>query len=401
MQFPAEVATIFKLLRENGFQCYAVGGCVRDFLLKKTPKDYDVATDAPPKEVLSVFSGMKVVPTGLKHGTVTVFSGEYPVEITTFRTEGAYLDYRRPSKVFFSTNVSDDLGRRDFTINAIAYSPFEGYVDIFGGRRDIENRLVRCVGDAGQRFGEDALRLLRALRLAAELGFAIEEKTAKSIHRHKNLLMNIAAERINVEFTRLLLSGGAGEILLDFRDVVEVFLPELKNDSKYALKAALIDAQGDVSVKLALALKDVLHDQAGGVLKRLRYDNRTVDEVNCLLKYGTKKIVPGKKQVKVWMNVAGDSLFLKLLTLKGIEEDMRAQETIAQEILKNNECHTINDLAVKGGDLIELGIGEGIEIGMMLKSLLYDVILEKVQNDKISLLERAKTLYKKYCITGA
>jgi len=404
MHFPAEVEIVFELLRENGYKSYAVGGCVRDFLLQKTPYDYDIATDALPEEVLGVFAGMKVVPTGLKHGTATVFSGAISVEITTFRTEGAYLDNRRPSEVHFSKNIADDLKRRDFTINAIAYSPFEGYVDFLGGKRDLEKRLIRCVGDAGQRFKEDALRLLRALRLAAELGFDIEEKTAKSIHQQKNLLMNISVERINAEFTRLLISGRAGKILAGYRDVVEVFLPELRDDPQFDSKTGMLDREGDLSVKLALLLKDeekgVRNEKAIDALKRLKYDNQTQNEVNRLLQYSNKKIVSGKKQIKVWMNMVGDDLFFELLLFKGLEEDMRKQKEIAKEILKNKECHTLSGLAVKGGDLIGQGIEEGIELGKILKSLLCDVIMERVPNRKDKLLERARILHQKYCTTG-
>ncbi len=394
MLFPAEVQNIFTLFKDNGFASYAVGGCVRDFLLKKTPADYDFATDALPGQVMEIFSGYKVIPTGIKHGTVTVFAGSVPVEITTFRIEGAYLDNRRPSSVFFSKSIEDDLARRDFTINAIAYSPFEGYIDVFEGRKDIECKLIRCVNNPIKRFSEDALRILRALRLAAELGFAIERDTEESIHIKKELLKNISAERINMEFTRLLMSEDADKFLQSYRDVIEVFFPEFKGNPFYMHKAGLMNQKKDLSVKLAFLFEPIA-DQRGtekaiDAIKRLRYDAKTIKEVKKMLFYKNRTIVPGKKQIKLWMNRMGDVLFEKLLSLKGFDEDMQKQETIVKDILSKNECYSLQTLDIKGKDLIAYGAAEGEALGRILQALLFDVILNKVPNQKKKLLERAK-----------
>jgi len=399
MRFSAEIEKIFEVLRENGFAAYAVGGCVRDFLLQKKPADYDIATDARPEEVMEAFSGFRIIPTGMEHGTVTVVSGKTPVEITTFRTEGPYLDNRRPSRVAYAKNIEDDLKRRDFTINAIAYSLSEGFVDVSGGKRDLEERIVRCVGDAGQRFEEDALRLLRALRLAAELGFGIEKNTEAGIHQKKDLLKNISAERINVEFMRLLASGRAGETMRRYRDVFEVFVPEFRDDPDYTVKAGMVDGCPSLSVQLAVLLQGL----PGGenIVARLKFDGRTRNEVARLIWYRNKKIEPAKKQIKIWMNIVGADLFFKLVELKSITEDMHVQKNLADEIVGKNECYSLIGLSVKGGDLVRLGIGEGKELGRILQALLFEVILEKSPNEKETLLKRAETLYKSNRRTGA
>ena len=317
MLFPAAVNDIFKIFKTNGFQAYAVGGCVRDDLLHKPSYDYDIATDALPEETVKIFHGYKVVLTGLKHGTVTVIAGNMPVEITTFRTEGPYIDNRRPSEVFFSKNIEDDLKRRDFTINAIAYRPGFGYMDLFGGKKDLEGRVIRCVGNPDERFGEDALRILRAMRLAAELGFAIEEKTGRSIHENRARLKSISAERIKAEFTRLLLSGRAKDVLIEYRDVFEVFFPEAKTITAFNRRAGLIDQTKNLNVKLALLLQSdaagLQDGRASAVLRRLKYDTKTIRNVSCLAGHLGKPIVPKKKQIKIWMNLLEKSFFLRLL----------------------------------------------------------------------------------------
>ncbi len=405
MQFPVAVEGVFKILEENRFQAYAVGGCVRDDLLQKPSYDYDIATDALPEEVVRIFSGFKVVLTGLKHGTVAVISGDMTVEITTFRMEGPYFDNRRPSEVYFSKKIEDDLGRRDFTINAIAYRPGLGYVDVFDGKKDLRSRLIRCVGNPDQRFREDALRLLRALRLAAELGFDIEEKTSRSIHANKALLKKISVERINEEFTRLLLSGSAEKVLISYRDVLEVVFPEVKTCSDFDHRAALIDQTKDLSIKLALLLRtekaDRKNEKRTEALQRLKYDTRTIRNAGILLKYCDKKIVPGKKQIKVWMNMLGRALFRKLLEMKGLEESMHVQKKLAREILDRHECYSLKCLSVNGDDLIRKGIIEGKEVGFILRYLLFDVMMDKLPNEKDTLLKRAETLHKKNRNTGA
>lgn len=390
MRFPGEVEQVFDILLKNGYAAYAVGGCVRDFLLGKTPKDYDVATDAQPDEVMRLFGGFPVIPTGFKHGTVTVVVGRLPVEITTFRTEGVYLDNRRPSNVTFSRNIEDDLKRRDFTVNAIAYSPLKGFVDQFGGKEDLEKRMIRCVGDAGERFGEDALRILRALRLASELGFAIEKNTSRSIHQKKELLRNISRERINAEFTRLLLSGGAAQLLVSYRDVIGVFLPGICDDPGLEEKVKVLPAAGGVSGKLSVLLDGLIGwRQAENVLRNLKYDNTIIRDTTGLLRYKNLKVRTGRHHIKLWLKAAGENGFFRLLDLKGLTEDMDAQKRIARGILDKKECYSLKSLAISGEDLLQKGFREGTEIGRVLNSLLMTVILEKLPNEKTALMEYA------------
>lgn len=227
LAMPEDAACIIRRLNEKGYPAYAVGGCVRDALLQKTPKDWDICTGATPAQMQEVFAGWHVVETGLQHGTLTVVCHHTPYEVTTFRTDGEYTDHRHPDSVIFVQSVEKDLARRDFTINAMAWHPAEGLVDCFGGQEDLQRGLIRCVGNPVDRFTEDALRILRALRFASVYGFAIEAETAAAIHQLKDTIAHVAAERIQVEMTKLLCGDHAADILRAFRDVVAVILPEI------------------------------------------------------------------------------------------------------------------------------------------------------------------------------
>ena len=221
---PENIIAVMSLLEDSGFEAYAVGGCVRDSLLGRKPYDWDVCTSALPEETLEVFRDYRTIPTGIKHGTITVIAGS-PVEITTFRIDGEYLDNRRPSEVEFTRTLADDLCRRDFTVNAMAADKNGNVTDLYGGKEDLHKRIIRCVGCAKKRFDEDALRIMRALRFAATLGFSLEESTANAVLEQKALLKNIAVERIRVE-TDKLLPGNCEDILFDYREVFGVFIPE-------------------------------------------------------------------------------------------------------------------------------------------------------------------------------
>lgn len=393
MRFPAEVEKVFAILHENGHAAWAVGGCVRDFLLGRTPKDYDVATDALPEVVMRLFAGFTVVPTGLQHGTVTVVARGMPVEVTTFRTDGAYLDNRRPSSVLFTRNIKEDQARRDFTVNAIAWNPWDGFADSFGGREDLEVRLIRCVGDPNERFGEDALRILRAIRLAGELGFAIEENTAACLHVKKESLKNISAERVNAEFSRLLLSGRAGDFLPPFRDVFGVILPGLEQDPALEEKARTMDNSADLSAKLAILLDGLKSLQkAEEWLREMKFFNCITRHTLTLLKYKNHPVNPNRLAIKLWLKTLGADAFMRLLDLKSLTEDVEVQRKAANEILDGGECYSVKNLAVNGRDLIESGMREGSGIGIVLSRLLMEVIRERVPNRKRDLLEYAKFL---------
>ena len=227
IKIPPQVNRAIEILQNNGHSAYVVGGAVRDMLMGKTAHDWDITTSALPEETLESFSEFRTIETGLKHGTVTVIVDGMSLEITTFRIEGGYSDNRHPDKVDFTDRVEDDLSRRDFTVNSIAYSPQKGFADPFDGQTDIEKKIIRCVGNPDKRFGEDALRILRALRFSAVLGFEIEKDTAESIRRNYKLLSNISVERIFVEISKLLCGKDAGKILREFEDVIFFILPEI------------------------------------------------------------------------------------------------------------------------------------------------------------------------------
>ncbi len=227
IQIPPHAERILTLLNQAGYKAYVVGGCVRDALLSKTPKDWDICTSALPDEMERVFQGFRVVETGLKHGTLTVVLDGIPYEITTFRVDGAYTDHRHPDGVTFVTDVREDLARRDFTVNAMAYHPAEGLIDAFGGQEDLRRGVIRCVGQPEERFREDALRILRALRFASVYGFTIDEETAKAAHELKETLSLVAAERIRAELGKLLCGQGCGNILRAYRDILGQILPQL------------------------------------------------------------------------------------------------------------------------------------------------------------------------------
>jgi len=224
---PEEVNIAFDMLTNAGFEAYIVGGCVRDFLMGTDPDDFDITTSALPFEIKEVFKDFKVIETGLKHGTVTVVIKHFHLEITTFRTESSYSDNRHPDHVHFTRSLKEDLARRDFTVNAMAYNPVVGLVDIFGGRKDLENKIIRTVGEAKERFSEDALRILRALRFASKLGFDIEENTLQAARELKESLKNVAAERVYVEFTKLLCGKNTGSVLMSCPDILGVWVPEI------------------------------------------------------------------------------------------------------------------------------------------------------------------------------
>ena len=226
-KLPAGAEFVLSRLHQAGYQAYVVGGCVRDTLLGKVPKDWDVCTNALPHEMKQVFADCHVIETGLQHGTLTVMYQQEPFEVTTFRVDGEYTDHRHPDEVIFVADVREDLSRRDFTVNAMAWSPETGVVDAFCGQEDLERRLIRCVGEPEKRFQEDALRIMRALRFASVYGFAIDPATDAAIHALKDTLTGVAAERIRVELAKLLCGDSAGDILRAYPDVMQVIMPQL------------------------------------------------------------------------------------------------------------------------------------------------------------------------------
>ncbi len=393
ISIPENVMTALTILDQNGYSAYTVGGCVRDSLLEKVPYDWDICTSATPEQTKECFTGYRVIPTGVKHGTITVII-EQPLEITTFRIDGDYLDNRRPSEVSFTRNLKDDLCRRDFTVNAMALDKSCSLTDLYGGREDLERRLIRCVGNAYNRFNEDALRIMRALRFAATLGFEIETETAKAIHEKKHLLSKIAAERIQKEFAKLL-TGSCSDILKEFADVIKVFLPEADLSEQ---TAELIEcAPADPTLRLALLLTNLGPDKASEALRSLRFDNRTVRDISLMLGAKSLIISHNRPQVKRLINRYGltdlKTVLDFLLNSKIITSDLHSTVLhTADDIAKKGECCTLSALAVNGSDISSLGIFKQNQIGKILFTLLEKVMDEEAENEKKALLKLAKEL---------
>ncbi len=387
---PENIIDLMSLLEQSGFEAYAVGGCVRDSLLGRKPYDWDVCTSALPEETLEVFEGFRTIPTGIKHGTVTVIA-DGPVEITTFRIDGEYLDNRRPSEVSFTRTLADDLCRRDFTVNAMAADKDGNVTDLYGGKEDLQKKIIRCVGCAKKRFDEDALRIMRALRFAATLGFTLEESTAEAVLEQKNLLKNIAVERIRVETDKLLL-GNCEDILYNYREVFAVFIPEIEIARETARKISL--AESEIEIRLALLLESLTAQAAKAVLQRLRYSNSVTNAVAELVENKDVPIDGALPAVKRLLNTFGEENVKRLVRFR------RANRSITPEtekeilksinsVIKNGECYSLATLAVNGSDLSAIGI-RGKRIGTVLNYLLENVIDGKTKNTKEALVDTAR-----------
>ncbi len=369
MVIPSQVEEILDRLEKQGFEAYAVGGCVRDSLLGISPHDWDICTNALPKETKEVFCDMNTVDTGIKHGTVSVVMNHIPYEITTYRCDGSYEDNRRPRKVEFVRDIEEDLKRRDFTVNAMAYSPLRGLVDLFGGREDLSKKLIRCVGDPDARFGEDALRIMRALRFASVYDFTIEKATADAATTNRLLLKNISAERISAELIKLLDGIGCSRIIRDFYNIFTVFLPDFD-----------IDAVTAAEPKPIFRLSAICGD--GEVLRRLKFDNRTVRLAEILNKTPLN-------------DNSGD--LNRLINKIGYEESLMLaryrKNSSAYEGLRQLEGSVVNlkTLALNGNDLKKMGV-VGSKIGEILNILLDGVIDGRLPNEKEALTKFVLTL---------
>jgi len=397
---PEQVDMAIAILEENGYEAYIVGGCVRDLIIGVTPKDYDITSNALPSEVMYVFRKYRIIETGLKHGTVTVILQHMPIEITTYRIDGNYSDNRHPDNVDFTKSLSEDLKRRDFTMNAIAYNHKKGMIDIYGGKWDIENKIIRCVGNAEERFAEDALRILRAARFSSTLNFEIEKQTSGSMKKCCGLLQNIAKERINVELSKLLCGVGVRMVLLNFMDVIATFIPEIMSLTEFdiAHAANVINNTPDVlNLRLCALFHDISGKMARDILTRLKFDKATIKSVYMLVLYHDMKIELNASSLKRWLNKLSEAVVRDIITLKKAE--MLAQSSdnsfgiqhldelidLLDRIIKEQECYTIQNLAINGNDLIELGILEGKEVGNALNYLLNCVIDNNNLNTKQNL----------------
>lgn len=438
---PPQAAGCIAILNREGFSAHVVGGCVRDCLMGRTPADWDICTSARPEQVQALFGESRVIPTGLKHGTVTLMAGEMPLEVTTLRRDGLYEDHRRPSEVTFSQDLQEDLARRDFTVNAMAYHPEQGLTDPFGGQADLAAKVLRCVGDPGLRFEEDALRILRLFRFAAQLGFAPEEATLAAAGERAALLGHVSAERIAAELNKLLLGQAVLEALCLATDlgVLEVILPEIRPAIGFAqhkinhiypvdrhLFHGVAAAVPRLNVRLAMLFHDIgkpdvfflgedreghcpSHAAASAahaavVLRRLRYPTKLAREVEQLVALHSHKLPVDKKALRRLCGELGIDFVRELSYVKEADDLSKAEFKKAQaatyrevrrlldEMEAQGDPLGLEALAVRGDDLLALGIPCGPRIGEVLSELLSWVLDEPSRNTREALLEHAKAL---------
>ncbi len=393
-KIPNPIKKAMRIMKENGFESYIVGGSVRDFLMGIPPHDFDITTNALPEETKACFEKYKVIETGIKHGTVTVLIEREPIEITTFRIDGEYKDNRHPESVEFTPNLADDLSRRDFTVNALAFDGEERIVDLFSGKEDLKNKIIRCVGNSDKRFNEDGLRILRALRFSSVLGFTIETETKKSIRKNKMLLENISKERILTEFTKLVCGKNAREILSSYREVFEVIIPEIKEFTEYEKSLEALE-KTIPSKELRFSCLFSECEDAGAVLKSLKSDNHTLKEVRELTKDLKLDVKVDKVFIKKLLKTREFSRFSKAVDLKLAfgEDEKKCTDIkkIISEIEKNGDCVKLSELAIKGKDILDLKLATGKQVGILLEFLLDGVIEEKVANERQALIAYAKT----------
>ena len=439
---PEKVNFIINRLKENGYEAYAVGGCVRDSVLGRIPDDWDITTSATPNETKALFP--RTFDTGIEHGTITVLVEKESFEVTTYRVDGEYEDSRHPKEVVFTRSLREDLLRRDFTINAMAYNEEEGLVDIFGGMKDLEQKTIRCVGNAQERFGEDALRILRAVRFAAQLGFEIEPDTMEGIRKMAPTLANISAERIQVELIKMLVSPNPGLLKLAYElGITKIILPEfdemmhteqetphhMYSVGVHTLKA-IERVRADKVLRLTMLLHDVakpqmktvdasgvahfkMHDIKGAetakkILKRLKFDNDTLGKVTKLIQYHDYRMPAQPKNVRKAICKIGEELFPHYLEVRKADtmaqsdymreeklQNIAGIEQCYQEILAKKECVSLKTLAITGSDLIADGMQPGKQIGAVLQALLELVLEYPEYNEKEALLRRARELREK------
>lgn len=394
MDIPIEAKQVIKQLNNNGYEAYIVGGCVRDHLLGNVPKDWDITTSALPHDVKRLFT--HTFDTGIQHGTITVLIDNISFEVTTYRIDGDYKDNRHPEEVVFTDKLSGDLSRRDFTMNAIAYNDDKGFVDLFNGLDDIKSGIIRGVGIPSKRFQEDALRMLRAVRFSAQLGFKIEPATLNALIENAHLIQNISIERIRDEFTKLLISPNPNKLLL-LRDtsLMKYFLPEgidiLKNEH---LIPSLEISPNDITLRLSLLFNSLNKKNVSNILKRLRFDNKTNSRVSLLVEYSHLSVEPTRYEISKLLSNIGPEAFEELITLKRAlkYEDNILTELISiyNGIIANNYCYSLKTLAINGNDLQLFNLANGKLIGEKLQHALDIVLHEPTLNNKEILMNILK-----------
>lgn len=444
IEIPSGANEIIHSLQNNGYEAFLVGGCVRDSILGRPIHDYDITTSATPDEMMKVFKDKRIIETGLQHGTITIVIDGEPYEVTTYRIDGNYSDSRRPDSVTFTRSLKEDLKRRDFTINAMAYNDEVGLVDSFNGMEDIKYHKIQCVGKPEDRFSEDALRILRAIRFASQLSFVLEPNTDYILHKMYQNLENISVERINSEFCKIASSSDFCVQMVLYSDVLSLFIPEIKdmfgfqqnnpyhiydvwNHTVHAVQAYECDCEPDLNSRdlitsLAVFFHDigkphcyqdgedgirhfkghgrVSADMTDEIMKRLRFDNDTREKVVELVYYHDATFEMGKKYIKRWLNKIGEEQFRRLLNVR--RADIKAQADLAQEtrlqkidnigyileeVLQGDECFSLKDLVVNGKDVMDImHIKSGKDVGCWLNEILTRVIDGRLKNDREDLI---------------
>ncbi len=404
MNLPQNVLYVINKLQSCGFEAFCVGGCVRDFLMGIAPGDYDITTNAQPCEILSCFSNDKTLTNGIKHGTVTIVVDGECIEVTTYRIDGDYKDSRHPESVSFSRRLSDDLSRRDFTVNTICFSNSHGFVDLFGGRNDIKAKIIRCVGDPDKRFCEDALRIMRAIRFSSVLGFDIEYATSESLISNAHLLKNISAERKFTELSKLLCGKNAYKTILKYSDVIKQVVPEmaeLTTDDFAAISEMFLNCtqNSDSLVLFYCCLFSRMSDSkaAQSSLKNLKAPNVLIKAVGDILSENLNDFCDDTvyaKKLAARVGYKNAKLFCLFVGAKFIEKSQCTTLLLKKlDVLeKNNACISISQLDISGNDLTELS-ATGRQIGDILKLLCQEVMEEKIINSKKKLIYRAQQLF--------
>nr|DAJ47509.1 MAG TPA: Nucleotidyltransferase [Caudoviricetes sp.] len=438
IDMPPNANVIIHALQNAGYKAYIVGGCVRDSVINRFPHDWDICTSARPEQMFEVFKDYRVIETGLQHGTVTIIIDGEQYECTSFRIDGVYSDNRRPDSVTFVDDLTEDLRRRDFTINAMAYNDEEGLIDPFDGMGDIKRGIIKCVGNAADRFNEDALRILRAIRFAAQLDFAIEKNTSFELCRQREFLANVSAERITGEFNKIVISDRFAGMLIKYLDIFEQFIPELEDMNNFPQNNphhiydvlihtfyTVISCQNDLILRLAALFHDIgkphsYQDEADGIrhfvghnivgadmtdkiMRRLKYDNNTRNAVVQLVLYHDSSFIAKPSAVKRWLNKVGEIQLKRLIDLRRADiegqrvfydrEKMRKIDDFANvlnQVLEEQQCFSLKDLAINGDDLIALGFVPGKELGEVLTGLLNSVTDDALPNDRETLLKEAQ-----------
>lgn len=438
IRLPEKAALLISQLESHGHEAFIVGGCVRDALLGRAPNDWDICTSASPEEMKRCFSNLRVIETGVKHGTLTVLAEGVPFEITTYRIDGEYSDGRHPDQVLFTSDLREDLSRRDFTINAMAWHPQTGLVDPFGGARDLKRGSIRCVGKPEKRFREDALRIMRAVRFAGQLGFRVDAETERALYQYCPLLDKIAAERMRMELDKLLCGAAAEKALRDYREIIAHFIPEIRPmfglDQKnrhhiYTVWEHTLRTVSQIPDKPLLRLCAFFHDigKPGSMtvdedgcghfyqheilseelteqaMKRLKYDNDTRETVLAVIRSHSVVFRPDSKQARRLLGKLGEERLRLLIELEladvKSQNPLYREERVAniaafrekmEEVLTEEQCFSLRHLAINGRDLLCLGIPQGPEIGRILNVLLEQVMEETLPNEPDALKEAAR-----------